>query len=81
MLAIPNLLVCLTTQSKPKLNKSSASLSSVQTHTRFGLAFNSVIALIASGKLFQGVEGLPPRKKIHKPASNKSFVNNFSSAS
>ena len=30
---------------------------------------------------FHGVLGLPPRKKIHKPASSRSLVNNFSSAS
>ena len=78
---IPNAWVCLTTQSKPKLNKSSASLSSVHTQTRFELAPNSVIAFKDSGRLFQGVSGFPPLKKIHKPASSRSFVKYFSSAS
>ena len=53
----------------------------MQTQTRLGLAPSSVTDFIACGKLFQGVEGFPPRKKIHNPASNKSLVNNFSSDS
>ena len=61
-----------TTQSKPNINKSSASRSSVHTHTRFGFAPNSVTVLIACGNECHGVVGGPPRRKIHNPASRKS---------
>ena len=81
VLFTPKSFACRTTQSRPKLNKSSASLSSVHTQILLVLASNSVITFIASLMLFHGVLGLPPRKKIHKPASSRSLVNNFSSAS
>ena len=48
----------------------------VHTQILFVLASDSVITLIASFMLFHGVLGLPPLKKIQRPASNKSFVNN-----
>ena len=61
-----------TTQSIPNMKRSSASRSSVQTQTRFGLAPSSVTALMASGREFHGVLGFPPRRKTHIPFSRKS---------
>ena len=70
--ATPAFTASRTTQSRPKRKRSSASRSSVHTHTRLGLAPARVTAWMASGKECHGVAGLPPRKKIHTPASRKS---------
>src|SRR4030088_1813833 len=78
---IPHLTADRATQSNPNVKRSSASLSSVQRQTRFGFAPNSVTVLIACGKLFQGVVGGPPRRKIQIPASNMSSAISRSIAS
>ncbi len=69
------------TQSRPKRNRSAASRSSVQRQKRFGLAPYRVIAPIASGRLFQGEPGGPPRRKTQMPASTKSLAMSRSIAS
>ena len=69
---MPCLTASRTTQSRPNRNRSSASRSSVQTHTRLGLAPSSVIVLMACGSECHGVVGGPPRRKIQSPFSRKS---------